>query len=188
VSEINKAVAKLKQARDILAERIAAEVNEDPEFVENFTATGYRGAAADELMELGERLYKLGFLIQAMPVEPSVMACNQGGYSDEPIMVSAAHTDASWHEFINLVNQRELSAPADMLVSLLCIDRGLSLRCTAHFAARLKEDPESTIGQLGRLTNRTIGSTTVALDILRDLFNLQGNLAVTIYQRFKERT
>lgn len=187
MSEINKAVAKLKQARDILSERIAAEVNEDPEFVENFTATGYRGASADELMELGERLYKLGFLIAAMPVEPSVVACG-GSYGEEPITVSASYTKVTWYDFVQLVTERELSEPADMLASLLTIDRGLALRCTAHFAGRLKEDEPATLGQLSRLTNHTIGSTTVALDILRDLFNLQGTLAVTVYQRFKERT
>lgn len=184
MSEINKAVAKLKRARDVLADKIAAEVNGDEDFVENFTATGYRGATADELMELGERFYKLGFLIQAMPFEHATVS-NQSSFNDEPILVGAA-PQPSWHEFVVAVNRRELSEPADMLVSLLRIDRGLSLRCTAHFAGRLRDDYDATLGQLGRFTNHTIGSTTVALDILRDLFNLQGSLAVTVYQRFKE--
>lgn len=191
MSEINTAVERLKQARDILANKIAEKVNEGgDDFAEDFTAGGYRGSEADELMELGERFYKLTYLIAAMPVErePFVPASDVAGQFYNPNLgepYSPPRPDSTWDEFVRLCGLRDLSAASDQLRGLLRIDLGLAMRATAHFGASLKVDHDGTISRLKHFTDQPCLTANGTLKLLYELFNIQGDTAVSVCQRLK---
>lgn len=183
----NQAIQLLTAAREAVADRIADIVTEADDFVSDFTQPF--SSHADELLELGERLTKLSYMISHMP---SNARPNDAYFAEvEPYNVSMAMTyepaqqPASWDRFVEECDSRSLANATRELVALLRIDHIMAQRCVAHFAAKLVADRDETVGKLNSLTAQLRINTSGTLNLLRELFNLHGQMAINVYNRLR---
>ncbi len=207
MSEINQAVARLKVARDVLSDKIAVLVNNyDGDFADDFSATDWRGEFAEELVDLGERLYRLNHLINNMPVEAEpVNQCNhrRAAQAHDPSWdgiaehIQRADTEAefynrnlgtsfgeaSWEGFVAQIDRRNIRGAVDHLGCLLGVNLGTANRCTNFFAQQMFRDRDRAIGLLNSLTAQLRATTSGSLNLLRELFDIHGNTAVMVYQK-----
>ena len=203
------AVQRLVAAREELIKEIAGKVNEHGDsFSEDFNAGGYRGNEVEELLEKGDRLVKLGYLIahmqadhvvppnaeqqrhaqQIQPQQAAYAGAVSDGYRETaPGVFHVAPQYASWDSFVSYAQHRNLRDSANELSRLLGIDLQLAVRCTAHFASCLTQDYDVTVGALNSMTAQLrFGNPNGALSLLHNLFNLQGDAAIAVYTRLKD--
>lgn len=190
----NEALQKLAKIRINLANELAELVNSNNDLEAEFNS-GY-SATTEELLELGDKIVKLGFILMHMPQDeqpqptrelPSVgMSQVVAGATMEPYY--QPEEQPSWDRFIHYVKARQLNPSAGELSRLLRIDVQTAMRCVAHFAALLERDYNGTIGTLNSLGAQLKINTNGSLNLLRELFNLQGDIAVHVYERLKATT
>ena len=184
----NQVIKLLTKAREAVADRIAEMVNDADDFVEDFTQPF---SAFDELLELGERLTKLTYMISHMPANSRPVDAVFDGESDPwsqeivGIYAPPAVQPGSWDRFVNECDNRSLLGATGELVSLLRIDHIMAQRCVAHFAAKLVADRNDTVGKLNSLTAQLRINTSGTLNLLRELFNIQGQMAINVYNRLR---
>lgn len=192
----NDAIKKLIEAREALANQIAERVNNADDFVEDFCAGGYRGFSADELLEMGDRLVKLNYMIAAMPRESVEDSIPVDTIPVSSISVDAfynaslgeAWVPANWDAFLEEVTSQRMDDAARTLGVLLTLDVILAKRCVIHFARILSEDYIGTMDKVKKLqvsARESMSPSKITVDLLKELFNLPDNLATHAGRRLK---
>jgi len=191
-SERQTAIKRLTDARNKLIEQLSENINLlGDDLTEGLIGGGYRGSAVEEVLESGERLVKLGYLLAHMQADST---SGPGELSDgvrevAPGVYHAGYDPSpySWDSFVAFVAQRRLNESSTILSELLGINYQLATRCTAHFSARFHANENMTIDSLNRIANQMRnGNPNGAIYLLRDLFNLHGDDALTAYSRLKD--
>jgi len=180
----NEALQKLTQTRINLSNELAELINSQDDLTGEFSSEYSK--VSEEVLELGDKIVKIGFILMHMPQDDQPKQPSQHDVSVGDMR--AALEPPSWDKFVDYVRARQLNPSAAELSRLLRVDVQTAMRCVAHFASLLERDFNETIGKLNSLGAQLKINTNGSLNLLRELFNLQGDTAVSVYERLKATT
>ena len=194
----NEALQKLAQTRINLSNELAELINSQDDLTGEFSSEYSK--VSEEVLELGDKIVKIGFILTHMPQDdqpkqqpqqPSQHPTWDNLMHQHDVSVGdmrAALEPPSWDKFVDYVRAPQLNPSAAELSRLLRVDVQTAMRCVAHFASLLERDFNETIGKLNSLGAQLKINTNGSLNLLRELFNLQGDTAVSVYERLKATT
>ena len=168
MSKRNDAIAKLKAARNSLAEQITDLVLDADDMTNRF-------GDIDTILELGDRLHRLSITLINMPYEaepPPALAV--GAISSPP---------PTLRNYLDQVVAGEARRAVDTLSRLTGLTEHLARLCTGTFAENLCRDPKSEHALLSLRAHIYAGNGTA---LVTQLFGLPTKAAETVCDRLRE--
>lgn len=164
---------KLNAAREALIEEIKSLVDSSDDLAQAMVAA-FHHPEADRVLELGDRLQRLNALIYNLPCRAHTatdvtMEYHQVLTMDQQLIVDGP----TFGGFVELARCGQLEQAARYLTTLCPIGLDLAISATACFATKMRNDPFAY--ERLEYLRANIGSKTVVMPVVRELFGLKGD-------------
>jgi len=187
------ALSILKQARDLLSDRLIESIAESADgILEDAEGCSYMGEIEVIQEKIGGRLNQINMLIANFPVggqadqEPTPVAQVAPAPTSAPVAAEVPGPE-KFALFSQQIAANDLESAGETLADLLEVDQTTGIRCATSFRERLRADP-TTIQKAMLLRNKLMtGKNNDSLMILWECFRLQGLQAVEVLQTLKTR-
>ncbi|MDZ4782174.1 MAG: hypothetical protein SGJ19_18155 [Planctomycetia bacterium] len=208
MNERARALAILKQARDLLTDRLTSRIVESHEAIlEDAAGMSYTSELEAIYDQVGARLVHVNALLANLPASdesslqdatrPQQLLTMSPG---DPVFVASTaspHLDladaapveapASFQSFVQQVVAGEVDAAGATLAGLLELEQSRAARCAQRFHERLTQEPDFLTKAMQLRHALRSGSANDVLMMLWECFGLQGVEAVGVYQTLQSR-
>ena len=185
------ALSILKQARDLLTERMIESIVESADgILEDAEGYSYMDEIDAIQDKIGGRLSSINSMIANFPPEsPSDPQESTQNETRQASALNQTKVDSPKPEkfalFAEQISGNDLDAAGQTLAGLLNVDYTTGLRCATAFKDRLAEDPSIIHKTMLLRTKLATGKNNDSLMILWDCFRLQGVQAIEVMQTLK---
>jgi hypothetical protein len=208
MNERARALAILKQARDLLTDRLTARIVESRDAIlEDAAGLSYTSELEAIYDQVGARLVHVNALLANLPSsdEPAMPDATRPQQlltmaPGDPVFVAstspphielteAAPPDApaSFQSFVQQIVAGEVDAAGATLAGLLELEQSRAARCAQRFHERLTQEPDFLTKAMQLRHALRSGSVNDVLMMLWECFGLQGVEAVSAYQTLQSR-
>lgn len=208
MNERARALAILKQARDLLTDRLTSRIVESHEAIledaAGMTFTSELEAIYDQV---GARLVHVNALLANLPAsdEPSASDVTRPQQlltmsPGDPVFVastavthlegadaSTVEAPASFQSFVQQIVAGEVDQAGATLAGLMDLEQSRARLCAARFHERLTQEPDFLTKAMQLRHALRSGSVNDVLMMLWECFGLQGIEAVSVYQTLHSR-
>lgn len=179
MSERNRAIETLRGARERLIEEITDLVNNGnlgrDDLAEELS-NRFMSGGGDGVLELGDRLNRLNILISAMPSdlpEPSI--------ADSNLSYVVSPSLPTWNDFLDAIAEGNNRQAGILLTIMTGLDPEIAEQCANVFQGQYSLDPHFT-GKANSLRAQLRCNVAGSLVLIKELFGVTGQTAVTVYQ------
>ncbi len=197
MSDRVRAIAILKEARRILADRLTARIlDAGDEIINDAEGGSYTSELETVFDEIGTRLVHVNGLLSNLPLEespqPAVTAeanplPSQSADGDDDSKEGQAREPASFQLFVQQVTDHELEAAGRSLAELFDVDVQRACRCAEKFHSQLTSQPDFLEKAMKLRTVLQTGGVNDSLMLLWECFGLQGTESIGVLQTLKIR-
>lgn len=208
MNERTRALAILKQARDLLTDRLTSRILESRESIlEDAAGVTYTSELEAIYDQVGARLVHVNALLANLPpsdepafddaTRPQQLLTMAPG---DPVFVASTslphpdHIDAapveppaSFQSFVQEIVENKVEQAGVTLAGLLELEPDRAARCAARFHQRLTQEPDFLTKAMQLRQALRGGSVNDVLLMLWECFGLQGFEAVGVYQTLLTR-
>ena len=205
-----RAISILKQARDVLAERVTQRVlAAQAEIMDDAHGNTYLGEIEALYDELGSRLQNVNLLLANLSAgeeKSAAPASNDKSHNDEssndktafssvvadmtsqaPSEPSEADPEVTFADFGRQIAQGDVAAAGQSLSLLFDVDEERGRRCAERFYEQLQKSPEIMTKAMQLRQELATGSFNGAMMLLWECFGLQGPESLSVAQTLKTR-
>lgn len=189
MSDRNRAIAILKAGRDALSEKITARIlAAEDDFVEALTHE-FGTTEVDTVLEMGERIYTINRVLSAMPPDEETPTRQMFYNPDigEPFtnsVICTAIPVADWNDYIERIEADDRETATKILSGLANLRMDIASKATHIFASQYYLD-DTFAGKARSLRAQLKANKAGALALIRELFGINGKVAVEIYESLK---
>lgn len=208
MNERAQALAILKQARDLLADRLTVRIVESREAIlEDAAGLTYTSELEAIYDQVGGRLVHVNALLANLPAhdEPTLDDATRPQQlltlaPGDPVFVASTalpqpeHVDAAvveppanFQAFVQQIVENDVQQAGTTLAGLLDLAPDRAARCAARFHQRLTQEPDFLTKAMQLRQALRGGSVNEVLLMLWECFGLQGFEAVGVYQTLLSR-
>ncbi len=208
MNERARALAILKQARDLLTDRLTSRIVESREAIlEDAAGMTYTSELEAIYDQVGARLVHVNALLSNLPTsdEPATSDVTRPQQlltmsPGDPVFVastavphlegadsSTVEAPASFQSFVQQIVAGEVDQAGATLAGLMDLDQSRASLCAARFHERLTQEPDFLTKAMQLRHALRSGSVNDVLMMLWECFGLQGVEAVSVYQTLQSR-
>ncbi|MFT7487605.1 MAG: hypothetical protein ACI9F9_003466 [Candidatus Paceibacteria bacterium] len=177
----NQTLSVLKEAREILAQRMSEMILENPEeFLKDAAGDSYMDEIGTIYEKVGGRLAQINAMLGNVPSASGPVALTDSG-------PSAEEAPATFQAFAQKVVNGDLEAASPVLSSLLAINAESATRCTEIYSKRLADHPQTLERTMQMRVEIANGNDSAVVMILLECFALSGREAFDTLQHLKQR-
>ncbi len=208
MNERGRALAILKQARDLLTDRLTSRIVESHEAIlEDAAGMTYTSELEAIYDQVGARLVHVNALLANLPTSDDVSTSDATRPQQfltmspgDPVFVastavphlegadsSAVEAPASFQSFVQQIVAGEVEQAGATLAGLMDLDQSRATLCAARFHERLTQEPDFLTKAMQLRHALRSGSVNDVLMMLWECFGLQGVEAVGVYQSLQSR-
>lgn len=207
MNERARALAILKQARDLLTDRLTARIVDARDAIlEDAAGVTYTSELEAIYDQVGARLVHVNALLANLPPsdepiedathpqqlltmapgDPVFVASTAAPHLDT-IEASSTESPASFQSFVQEIVANDVDQAGATLAGLLELDPTRAARCAARFHERLTQEPDFLTKAMQLRHALRAGTVNDVLLMLWECFGLQGLEAVGVYQTLQSR-